>query len=65
MENKTNPSIQCTVDQCAYHAKNANYCSLNSIKVGTHEVDPTVPQCTECESFVRDCKDGKCGPENK
>jgi hypothetical protein len=48
MENK---SIECSVTQCEYNAKNVNYCTLNKIKVGTHESDPTVPECTDCLSF--------------
>lgn len=48
MENK---SIECTVKQCEYNATNANYCSLGKIKVGTHESNPTVPECTDCMSF--------------
>jgi hypothetical protein len=30
-----------------------DYCSLDCIKVGTHEANPTVPECTECDSFVK------------
>lgn len=46
-----NESIKCTVDQCKHHAKSENYCSLNSILVGTHENNPTQDQCTDCKSF--------------
>ncbi len=46
-----NPSIGCTVHQCSHHAKSKNYCSLDSIQVGTHESNPTVPPCTDCQSF--------------
>ncbi len=52
-----NQSIKCTVTNCANHNATMNYCSLDSITVGTHEANPTVIQCTDCESFV--CKD--CG----
>ncbi len=48
-----NPSIECSVRQCAYHAPKANYCSLDCIQVGTHESDPTKEQCTDCQSFMR------------
>ena len=51
--NQSNPSIQCSVKQCEYHSKDENYCTLNKIKVGTHEANPTAPQCTDCESFVK------------
>lgn len=46
-----NQSIQCSVTQCKNHCENENYCALNVIKVGTHESNPTVCQCTDCESF--------------
>lgn len=49
----TNPSIECSVWQCKYHNSNAEYCALDKIKVGTHEDDPTVQQCTDCESFEK------------
>ena len=46
-----NKSIECTVQQCAHHCDEANYCSLDRILVGTHEGNPTVDQCTDCKSF--------------
>lgn len=46
-----NKCIECTVQQCAYHCENENYCSLDRILVGTHEVNPTMDQCTDCMSF--------------
>ena len=58
MENKMkNPSIHCTVTQCQHNLGTEQYCGLNSISVGTHESNPTVPECTDCESFVKrsDC----------
>ncbi len=48
-----NRSIHCTVDQCRYHCGKENYCSLNSIKVGTHENNPTMCECVDCQSFER------------
>lgn len=48
-----NSSIKCTVKECKYNCDTESYCSLESIKVGTHESNPTVPECTDCESFVR------------
>ncbi|MBQ4561101.1 MAG: DUF1540 domain-containing protein [Clostridia bacterium] len=51
--NKANNSIECTVTECKYHCGDANYCSLNSIKVGTHEANPTMPECTDCQSFMK------------
>lgn len=46
-----NESIQCTIETCAHHAQEENYCSLDQILVGTHEANPTDKQCTDCESF--------------
>ena len=48
----SNKCIECSVTQCANHAADENYCALNKIKVGTHEKNPTVSQCVDCESFV-------------
>ncbi len=61
MENKTaNYCIACTVTKCQNHVKTANYCALDKIQVGTHESDPTVCQCVDCESFVADKQDCTC-----
>ena len=46
-----NQSIKCTVNNCANHCQDADYCGLNTITVGTHESNPTQVQCTDCESF--------------
>lgn len=51
---KINHSIACSVDNCAYHAGNQGYCTLNSIKVGCCTADPHSCDNTECASF----KDG-------
>ena len=55
MENscKANQSIKCTVQQCANHCSGQNYCSLDCITVGTHEVNPTQDACTDCMSFQK------------
>ncbi len=53
MNDKANMSIGCSVTQCKYHSNSENYCTLSSIKVGTHEADPTMCQCTDCESFEK------------
>lgn len=47
-----NPSIKCTVQQCQNHCNSEDYCALKSITVGTHEANPTMDQCTDCQSFV-------------
>jgi hypothetical protein len=46
-----NEAIACTINNCAYHCQDENYCSLDAIKVGTHETNPTKVECTDCESF--------------
>jgi len=53
MKKNENRSIGCSVTQCDYHAQNENYCTLDSIMVGTHEAEPTQTECTDCESFRR------------
>lgn len=46
-----NPCIKCTVQQCRHNNREEHYCTLDTIKVGTHEANPTATQCTDCESF--------------
>jgi ketopantoate reductase len=53
-------SIKCTVTSCANHAKKENYCVLDTVMIGTHETNPTVSQCVDCESFVL----GNCGGDS-
>lgn len=64
-EKKPNHSIACTVTQCANHACTSNFCALDRIMVGTHEKNPTVSQCVDCESFILDasksCGSAHCG----
>lgn len=43
-----NQSINCTVNNCAHHCQDSNYCGLTSIRVGTHETNPTEIKCTDC-----------------
>lgn len=59
---KPNHSISCTVSQCANHAKTCDFCALDKVFIGTHEKNPTVVQCVDCESFVLspDCAKGNC-----
>jgi hypothetical protein len=52
-EHKKNDHIKCSVSQCQHNMVTENYCGLNCISVGTHEDDPTVPECTDCNSFVK------------
>lgn len=53
MSCNANKCIACTVQQCKFHCDDADYCSLERILVGTHEMDPTQNQCTDCKSFVK------------
>lgn len=48
---KANQNIECTVKQCMNHCNSADYCSLSHIRIGTHENNPTMDQCTDCKSF--------------
>ena len=48
---KANQSIKCSVQQCSNHCDSQSYCALDTITVGTHEPNPTVVQCTDCQSF--------------
>ena len=51
--NHANQSIRCTVSQCAYHCQSKDYCSLDSVMIGTHEANPTMCECIDCKSFVK------------
>lgn len=48
-----NRNIECNVVQCKNHAQSECFCALDRIKVGTHESNPTVCECTDCESFEK------------
>lgn len=48
---KPNQAIKCSVDQCNYHCDSQEYCALDCITVGSHEPNPTMEQCTDCQSF--------------
>ena len=50
---KANRSIHCTVSSCKNHCSCEDYCSLDSIQVGTHECNPSKDQCTDCMSFMK------------
>ena len=50
---QANKSIRCTVTSCQNHCCDKDYCKLDSIQVGTHEANPTMDQCTDCQSFVK------------
>lgn len=48
---KANNSIGCTVNECKFHAKDENSCSLDRIEVTKHETMAKTKQCTDCGSF--------------
>ena len=60
MDNKANHSIKCSVNECDHHCKSENYCSLSCVSIGTHESDPTMCQCIDCESFQRKNGENYC-----
>ncbi len=53
MEKTANHSIKCSVNECEHHCKSEDFCSLHCVSIGTHEPDPTICQCVDCESFKR------------
>ena len=53
MNCNANHCIRCTVNNCAYHCGGENYCTLETISVGTHEANPTECKCVDCESFMK------------
>jgi len=52
-KNTPNTSIKCTVTSCAHPCNTENYCALSAIQVGTHEANPAMDQCTDCQSFKK------------
>lgn len=54
MNSTPNKSIHCTVEQCKYNNKQENFCTLDQVQIGTHEANPTVPKCVDCNSFVKE-----------
>lgn len=52
---KKNSCIQCSVAQCKYNLISEGFCTLDAIKIGTHEANPTMTQCTDCNSFEKKC----------
>lgn len=46
-----NKSIGCNVNECKYHYKKDNYCTLNHIEVTKHEAMAKTTECTDCGSF--------------
>ena len=57
MNEKKNPSIHCTVQQCRHNLCREDCCTLDTVHIGTHESDPSVKECVDCNSFEKrpDC----------
>lgn len=53
MCDKENKCIRCSVQQCKFHCDSSDYCTLDTVSIGTHEANPTEPACVDCKSFVR------------
>jgi len=52
MQDKSaNPSIKCKATQCKHHCQDENYCSLDCITIGAHDMSMGKDKCTDCESF--------------
>lgn len=61
MNQKKNPSIHCSVEQCRHNMCSEQYCTLDMVNIGTHESDPSVKECVDCDSFEK--RSGCCGCE--
>ncbi|MFZ7134055.1 MAG: DUF1540 domain-containing protein [Eubacteriales bacterium] len=48
---KINSNIACTVNECKYHAKKEDYCSLEQIKVVKNSNVAKDERETDCHSF--------------
>lgn len=51
---KHNDSIACTVNECKFHCKQDDYCTLEQIHVTKHEPVATTIKCTDCNSFKKE-----------
>lgn len=49
---ETNPSIQCVVSECRFHAQDKDYCTLDKIRVGRTDSFSSNSNETDCESFI-------------
>ncbi|MFU0828217.1 MAG: DUF1540 domain-containing protein [Lachnoclostridium sp.] len=47
-----NPSIQCVVSECRYHAGEKDYCTLDKIQIGRTDSFSSSSNETDCESFI-------------
>lgn len=53
MDKQKNPCIRCTVEQCRHNLCSENYCTLDTVCIGTHEANPSVKECVDCDSFEK------------
>lgn len=54
MNSNPNRTVACTVTACIHNCgcTEGSYCNKkDGIRIGTHEADPTAPECTDCLSF--------------
>lgn len=58
MNDRKNPNIHCTVDQCKHNCCSEPYCMLDTVHISTHEPEPSVKECVDCNSFEKRC--GSC-----
>lgn len=45
-----NPGVQCSVEQCRYN-DHKEYCTLDVIKIGSHNGHVRSEEATDCQSF--------------
>ena len=55
MNEQKNPNIHCTVDQCRHNLCTEPFCTLDTVHIGTHETEPNVKECVDCNSFEKRC----------
>jgi hypothetical protein len=49
-----NKSIGCSVTECRYHSKTANYCGLDHIDVAKNATQAEKEKDTECATFEKE-----------
>lgn len=54
MRHDHNDSIACIVNECKFHCKDDDYCTLDQIKVSKHESVAKTVECTDCGSFQKE-----------
>lgn len=55
MNEQKNPNIHCTVGQCRHNLCTEPFCTLDTVHIGTHETEPSVKECVDCNSFEKRC----------